>query len=86
MSGPVPALPGFRVGSVPNSFQRSVVLLGMKEDAIIHLVWVVMPLLERFEKDPYGLSNDELKTLDDYQRSRHSKGLLASHLLRASSQ
>lgn len=38
----------------------------MTDEHIIYLIWVINPLLDRFETDPYRMSLDELATLKNY--------------------
>ena len=50
-----------------------VVLIGMKANEIIHLVWNMLILKQRFENDPYSLSYDEIKTLREYDEYQDQK-------------
>ena len=42
----------------------------MTDDEIIKLVWGVMVLKQRFEVDPYSLSEDEIDLLRDHEKSQ----------------
>ena len=50
-----------------------VVLIGMTDDEIIHLVWNMLILKQRFENDPYSLTYDEIETLREYNEYQDQK-------------
>jgi hypothetical protein len=50
-----------------------VVLIGMTDNEIIHLVWNMLILKQRFENDPYSLTYDEIETLREYNEYQDQK-------------
>lgn len=40
----------------------------MTNEHLIHVIWTVLPLLERFEAAPYSLSKADLAVLNAYER------------------
>ena len=42
----------------------------MNDNEIVNLVWGVMALEKRFEDDPYSLSLEEIKVLNDIEQHR----------------
>ena len=42
----------------------------MTDDETVKLVWEVMVLKRRFEDDPYSLSLEEIKVLNDIEQHR----------------
>ena len=43
----------------------------MTDDEIVKLVWEVMVLKRRFEDDPYSLSIEQIKLLNDHDNFLH---------------
>ena len=48
----------------------SVVRLKMSDDLIINLIWGVVEHEQKFEDDPYSLSLEEIKVLNDIEQDR----------------
>jgi|TARA_B110000027_G_C15886561_1_gene197837 hypothetical protein len=42
----------------------------MTDDETVKLVWEVMELEQKFEDDPYSLSLEEIKVLNDIEQHR----------------
>jgi hypothetical protein len=42
----------------------------MSDQDIIHFIYIILPLKEQFERDPYGLTQTELNMLNDHHRRR----------------
>jgi hypothetical protein len=40
----------------------------MSDQDIIHFIYIILPLKEQFERDPYGLTQTELNMLNDQHR------------------
>ena len=40
----------------------------MSDQDIIHFIYIILPLKEQFERDPYGLTKIELQMLNDHHR------------------
>jgi hypothetical protein len=38
----------------------------MSDQDIIHFIYIILPLKEQFERDPYGLTQTELQMLNDH--------------------
>lgn len=52
----------------------TVVIDNMTDDDLIHVIWTVWPLIDRFEAAPYSLSRQDLGVLNQYeQRKQYSK-------------
>lgn len=56
-----------------NSARDLSFLRTMTDDDLIHVIWTVWPLIERFEAAPYSLSAAELGTLNDYERQKQHR-------------
>ena len=52
------------------SYPVSVVRVLMTDDEIVKLVWEVMVLKRRFEDDPYSLTLEEIKILQQNEKHR----------------
>lgn len=50
-----------------------VVLTVMSDEQIVTIVWNMLVLKKRFERNPYALSSDELALLRDYDDYHHAK-------------
>jgi hypothetical protein len=42
----------------------------MSDQDIIHFIYIILPLKEQFERDPYGLTQTELNMLNAHHRRR----------------
>jgi hypothetical protein len=40
----------------------------MSDQDIIHFIYIILPLKEQFERDPYGLTQTELNMLNAHHR------------------
>ena len=40
----------------------------MSDQDIIHFIYIILPLKEQFERDPYGLTQTELNMLNVHHR------------------
>ena len=50
------------------AFWHSVVVMSMTDTDLIHYIYIILPLKEQFERDPYGLTQTELDMLNAHHR------------------
>jgi hypothetical protein len=53
---------------VAQTWRTPVVKPFMSDQDIIHFIYLILPLKEQFERDPYGLTQTELNMLNDHHR------------------
>ena len=50
------------------ALQHSVVDKTMSDTDLIHYIYIILPLKEQFERDPYGLTQTELDLLNAHHQ------------------